>query len=106
MITERSGQLEVPQPLPSGILFLKVPADARLYVDDHRMTTPDARRAFTTPAIEPGQTPTPYTSGPHGAQPRMGLGFFVMEAEGRRYIYHDGDQGGFSSELLVELSWP
>jgi CubicO group peptidase (beta-lactamase class C family) len=50
----------------------------------------------------PGEAPTPYTSGPHGAQPMMGLGFFVMEAAGRRYVYHDGDQGGFSSELLID----
>jgi CubicO group peptidase (beta-lactamase class C family) len=54
------------------------------------------------PATTPGQAPTPYTSGPHGAQPRMGLGFFVMEANGHRYIFHDGDQGGFSSEMLVD----
>jgi CubicO group peptidase (beta-lactamase class C family) len=54
------------------------------------------------PATEPGKAGTPYTSGPHGAQPKMGLGFFVVEVEGHRYIYHDGDQGGFSSELLVD----
>lgn len=54
------------------------------------------------PATEPGQKPTPYTSGPEGAQPMMGLGFFVLEVGGHRYIYHDGDQGGFSSELLVD----
>jgi len=54
------------------------------------------------PVANPGEPPTPYTSGPHGAQPMMGLGFFVMEASGRRFIYHDGDQGGFSSELLVD----
>ena len=54
------------------------------------------------PAIEPGQAPTPYTSGPHGAQPKMGLGFFVVEVDGHRFIYHDGDQGGFSSELLID----
>jgi CubicO group peptidase (beta-lactamase class C family) len=53
-------------------------------------------------ATEPEQAPTPYTSGPHGSLPRMGLGFFVMEDEGRRYIFHNGDQGGFSSELLVD----
>jgi CubicO group peptidase (beta-lactamase class C family) len=51
---------------------------------------------------EPGQKPTPYTSGPSGATPKMGLGFFVLNANGHRYIYHDGDQGGFSSELLVD----
>ena len=25
-----------------------------------------------------------------------------METEGRHYIYHDGDQGGFSAELLID----
>ena len=54
------------------------------------------------PAVEPGQVPTAYTTGSNGAQPKMGLGFFVIEAGGHRYIYHDGDQGGFSSELLVD----
>ena len=32
----------------------------------------------------------------------MGLGFFVGEWKGHRYVYHDGDQGGFSSELLID----
>jgi CubicO group peptidase (beta-lactamase class C family) len=54
------------------------------------------------PATEPGQPSTAYTAGPHGSQPKMGLGFFVVETGGQRYIYHDGDQGGFSSELLVD----
>ena len=54
------------------------------------------------PAVEPGQAPTAYTSGPHGAQPMMGLGFFVLEEKGHRYIFHDGDQGGFSAELLID----
>jgi len=54
------------------------------------------------PAVQHGEVPTPYTSGPHGAQPQMGLGFFVLQIDGHRYIYHDGDQGGFSSELLVD----
>jgi len=54
------------------------------------------------PAAERGAAPTPYTSGPHGAQPMMGLGFFSLESDGHRYVYHDGDQGGFSSELLID----
>ncbi|HEY2471607.1 MAG TPA: serine hydrolase domain-containing protein [Terracidiphilus sp.] len=54
------------------------------------------------PATEPGQAGTAYTTGPHGAQPRMGLGFFVVASGGHRYIYHDGDQGGFSSEMLID----
>jgi CubicO group peptidase (beta-lactamase class C family) len=52
----------------------------------------------------PGEAPTPYTSGLHGAQPSMGLGFFVMDADRRKLIYHDGDQGGFSSELLIDAA--
>ncbi|MFY9855413.1 MAG: serine hydrolase domain-containing protein [Terracidiphilus sp.] len=56
----------------------------------------------TLPIAEPGRPSTPYTSGPHGAQPRMGLGFFVVDAGSHRYIYHDGDQAGFSLELMVD----
>jgi len=54
------------------------------------------------PAVAAGEKPTPYTRGPRGSQPRMGLGFFVLELDGHRYIYHDGDQGGFSAEMLVD----
>lgn len=54
------------------------------------------------PAVEPGQAPTSYTSGPNHAQPKMGLGFFVIEVNGHRYIYHDGDQGGFTLELMID----
>ena len=32
----------------------------------------------------------------------MGLGFFVLDYKGHRYVYHDGDQGGFSSEMLID----
>lgn len=58
----------------------------------------------TLPVAEAGKSPTAYTTGPHGEQPKMGLGFFVVELGGHRYIYHDGDQGGFSSELLLDPS--
>jgi hypothetical protein len=34
----------------------------------------------------------------------MGLGFFVLDFKGHRYVYHDGDQGGFSSEMLIDPS--
>lgn len=54
------------------------------------------------PATEPGQPPTAYTAGANGAPPMMGLGFFVLKTADRRYIYHDGDQGGFSSEILID----
>jgi CubicO group peptidase (beta-lactamase class C family) len=54
------------------------------------------------PATEPGEAATAYTAGPRGSQPKMGLGFFVMEVDGHRYIYHDGDQGGFSSDMMID----
>jgi CubicO group peptidase (beta-lactamase class C family) len=54
------------------------------------------------PVTEPGQPPTAYTAGSLGKPPRMGLGFFILNSDGHRYIYHDGDQGGFSSELLLD----
>jgi CubicO group peptidase (beta-lactamase class C family) len=34
--------------------------------------------------------------------PQMGLGFFVLTRNGHRYVYHDGDQGGFSSEMFLD----
>jgi CubicO group peptidase (beta-lactamase class C family) len=51
---------------------------------------------------EPGQPATAYTDATNGKPPMMGLGFFVTERGGRRYIYHDGDQAGFSSELMID----
>ncbi|HUB51655.1 MAG TPA: serine hydrolase domain-containing protein [Terracidiphilus sp.] len=35
-------------------------------------------------------------------RPNMGLGFFVLDLNGHRYVYHDGDQGGFSSEIFID----
>jgi CubicO group peptidase (beta-lactamase class C family) len=54
------------------------------------------------PALQADEAPTAYTSGPQGTQPQMGLGFFILNTGTHRYIYHDGDQGGFSSELLID----
>jgi CubicO group peptidase (beta-lactamase class C family) len=54
------------------------------------------------PITAPGKAPTAYTVGPHGEAGRMGLGFFVLQSQGRRIVFHDGDQGGFSSELIVD----
>lgn len=34
--------------------------------------------------------------------PKMGLGFFLLSLNGHRYVYHDGDQGGFSSEMFID----
>ena len=54
------------------------------------------------PATEPGQPATAYTGGPGGTAPMMGLGFFVLNVNGHRYIYHDGDQGGFTAEFMID----
>jgi CubicO group peptidase (beta-lactamase class C family) len=50
------------------------------------------------PVAEPGKPATPYTKG----APLMGLGFFMLNVGGHGYVYHDGDQGGFSSEMLID----
>jgi CubicO group peptidase (beta-lactamase class C family) len=54
------------------------------------------------PVSESGESATAYTAGSKSAQPMMGLGFFVLDNGGREYIYHDGDQGGFSSEMMID----
>ena len=51
---------------------------------------------------EPGPVPTVYTAAFGGAQPMMGLGFFVAQPQGHAYVFHDGDQAGFSSELMID----
>ncbi len=45
---------------------------------------------------------TAYTGGPGGTVPMMGLGFFILTVDGHKYVYHDGDQGGFTAELMVD----
>jgi uncharacterized protein (TIGR03000 family) len=56
-----------PAPAPAGSdkktaldtpakLVVELPADAKLYVDDHLMKTSAARRAFNTPGLAQGQT--------------------------------------------------
>jgi CubicO group peptidase (beta-lactamase class C family) len=56
----------------------------------------------TLPTAEPSQPATAYTGGPGGTVPMMGLGFFVLNVNGHRYVYHDGDQGGFTAELMID----
>jgi CubicO group peptidase (beta-lactamase class C family) len=50
---------------------------------------------------DPSQPATAYTGGPGGAVPMMGLGFFVLNVGGHKYVFHDGDQGGFTAELMI-----
>lgn len=56
----------------------------------------------TLPTADSSQPATAYTGGPGGSVPMMGLGFFVLDVGGHRYIYHDGDQGGFTAELMLD----
>ena len=37
-----------------------------------------------------------------GTVPMMGLGFFVLTVDGHKYVFHDGDQGGFTAELMID----
>jgi CubicO group peptidase (beta-lactamase class C family) len=118
----RSGQVLTPQPfnfdtgitaansglkapIPDMVKYLRfLIGDPANPVYDVVLKRKSLEEAWTglLPATEPGQPPTAYTSGPHGTQPKMGLGFFVLQAGGHQYIFHDGDQGGFSSELLLD----
>lgn len=50
------------------------------------------------PIAMPGEPATAYTSN----QPRMGLGFFILQSGNHTFVFHDGDQGGFSAELLLD----
>jgi CubicO group peptidase (beta-lactamase class C family) len=92
-------------PIPDMVKYLRFligdPSNALYEIVLKRSSLEEAWTGVL-PAVEPGQAPSVYTSGPNAAQPKMGLGFFVLETGGHRYIYHDGDQGGFSSELLVD----
>ena len=92
-------------PIPDMVKYLRFligdPANPIYEVVLKRGSLEEAWRGVL-PVAEPGRAPTPYTAGPHGAHPMMGLGFFVLDTDGHRYIYHDGDQGGFSSELLID----
>jgi len=50
------------------------------------------------PVADPAEPATAYTKD----APQMGLGFFVLDRNRHRYVYHDGDQGGFSSEMFLD----
>ncbi len=51
----KKGEPEATAPA-NARLIVEVPADARLYIDDHKMKTQSERRTFQTPALEQGQT--------------------------------------------------
>jgi len=47
---------ELPGQTDRAQLVVEVPAEAKLYVDDHLMNTASKRRVFNTPTLQPGQT--------------------------------------------------
>ncbi|HEY1501467.1 MAG TPA: serine hydrolase domain-containing protein [Acidobacteriaceae bacterium] len=88
-------------PIPDMVKYLRfLIGDPSNPVYDVVLKRSSIEEAWTgvVPVAEPGMPATAYTQG----APRMGLGFFVIILDGRRYVYHDGDQGGFSSEMLID----
>ncbi len=101
-ITTSNSGLKAPiRDMEKYARFLMGDAENPVYEIVLKRSSLEEAWAGVLPVVNPGEPPSAYMLGPHGEQARMGLGFFVMEA-GRRYIYHDGDQGGFSSELLID----
>ena len=118
----RSGSTITPQPFDfdSGITVsnsgLKAPVTdmekyARFLIGDPRnpvydivlkRSSLDEAWTGTLSTADPSQPATAYTGGPGGTAPMMGLGFFVLTVNGHRYVFHDGDQGGFTAELMVD----
>jgi hypothetical protein len=77
------------------------PGNPRYEVVLRRATLEEMWTGFV-PIDAGGEAATAYTAGAGGEPARMGLGFFVLKTQGRKFVFHDGDQGGFSSELLVD----
>lgn len=71
------------------------PGNARYETVLKRSTLEEAWQG-EVPVAAPGEAATAYTAG----APKMGLGFFTVGT----LIYHDGDQGGFSSELIIDTA--
>jgi CubicO group peptidase (beta-lactamase class C family) len=67
-------------------------------VDDFVLKRSSLEEAWTGVLPVAGEEKTAYTED----APKMGLGFFVLNIGGHRYVYHDGDQGGFSSEIFID----
>jgi len=104
-ITTSNSGLKAPIPdMVKYLRFLMGDAANPRYAYVLKRNSLEEMWAGVLPTVEPGQVSTSYTASLQGAQPRMGLGFFVVESGGHRYVYHDGDQGGFSSELLIDVA--
>jgi CubicO group peptidase (beta-lactamase class C family) len=98
-ITTSNSGLKAPVPDMAKYLGFLI-GDPTNPVYDFVLRRSSLEEAWTgvLPVAEPGKPATPYTKG----APLMGLGFFVLNLGGHGYVYHDGDQGGFSSEMLID----
>lgn len=97
-ITTSNSGLKAPIPdMVKYARFLLGDGPAALYQIVLKRSSLEEAWQGLLPATEPGAAPTPYTSG----APQMGMGFFTASDKGYRLVFHDGDQGGFSSELLL-----
>ena len=98
-ITTSNSGLKAPVPDMAKYLRFLI-GDPTNPVYDFVLRRSSLEEAWTgvLPVAEPGKPATPYTKG----APLMGLGFFVLNLGGHGYVYHDGDQGGFSSEMLID----
>ncbi len=102
-ITTSNSGLKAPIPdMEKYARFLIADAGNAVYEAVLKRSSLEEAWTGVLPAVEPGEQATAYTSGSGGSRPMMGLGFFVVTVNGQRYILHDGDQGGFSSELLID----
>ena len=88
-------------PIPDMVKYLRFLIGAAANpVYDFVLKRSSLEEAWTgvLPVSEQDESPTAYTKD----GPQMGLGFFVLKHDGHRYVFHDGDQGGFSSEMLID----
>lgn len=88
-------------PITDMVKYLRfLVGDAANPVYDFVLKRSSLEEAWTgvLPVSEQDESPTAYTKD----APKMGLGFFVLNHGGHRYVFHDGDQGGFSSEMLID----
>jgi hypothetical protein len=92
-------------PIPDMVKYLRFligdPANPRYEVVLKRSSLEEMWTGVL-PAIEPGQRPRPTPPARMARSRRWAWAFLLLKSGGHRYIYHDGDQGGFSSELLID----
>lgn len=98
-ITTSNSGLKAPfVDMEKYLRFLIGDADDAAYAEVLARSSLEEAWRGILPVEEDGTSEGPYVMG----SPKMGLGFFMLTAQGQRYVYHDGDQGGFSSEMFFD----